>query len=203
MSPFFFSLLMQKALKQANDAKEEGNKLFRTGQYEDALLKYELALQIASEVTSSVDVCSMCHGNRAACFLKLVSHSFGVNDDDVNDIGTNNSSFILPLLSHLCEVSIKTVRSVIIVQGSATSTIRANYFLLLKNFIYWKFTLIFQITWTSNKGYVYVGYYFVYVATDSFFIFRLWGHFDVFMWLTITLNHHHILMRYLLLKLVI
>lgn len=76
MSPFFFSLLMQKALKQANDAKEEGNKLFRTGQYEDALLKYELALQISSEVTSSVDVCSMCHGNRAACFLKLVSHSF-------------------------------------------------------------------------------------------------------------------------------
>ncbi|CAD5192872.1 uncharacterized protein LOC135630986 [Musa acuminata AAA Group] len=63
--------LREKALKQANDAKEEGNKLFRTGQYEDALLKYELALQIASEVTSSVDVCSMCHGNRAACFLKL------------------------------------------------------------------------------------------------------------------------------------
>ncbi|WOL03519.1 tetratricopeptide repeat protein 1 [Canna indica] len=63
--------LREKALKQANDAKEEGNKLFRTGQYEDALLQYEVALQIASEVPSPVDVCSMCHGNRAACFLKL------------------------------------------------------------------------------------------------------------------------------------
>ncbi|WOL15800.1 tetratricopeptide repeat protein 1 [Canna indica] len=63
--------LREKALKQANALKEEGNKLFRAGQYEDALLQYEAALQIASELPSSVDVCSMCHGNRAVCFLKL------------------------------------------------------------------------------------------------------------------------------------
>ncbi|XP_038988523.1 LOW QUALITY PROTEIN: tetratricopeptide repeat protein 1-like, partial [Phoenix dactylifera] len=58
------------SLNQANDVKEEGNKLFKAGKYEDALLQYELALQIASEVPSS-EVCSICHANRAACFLKL------------------------------------------------------------------------------------------------------------------------------------
>lgn len=77
-------LVKQKALNQANDAKEEGNKLFKDGQYENALLQYELALQIASEVPSSEvcsevpssEVCSMCHANRAVCFLKLVGHFF-------------------------------------------------------------------------------------------------------------------------------
>lgn len=62
--------LKEKALNQANDAKEEGNKLFKAGQYENALMQYDLALQIASEVPSS-EVCSMCHANRAVCFLKL------------------------------------------------------------------------------------------------------------------------------------
>ncbi|KAG1326131.1 tetratricopeptide repeat protein 1 [Cocos nucifera] len=62
--------LKEKALNQANDAKEEGNKLFKAGQYENALMQYDLALQVASEVPSS-EVCSMCHANRAVCFLKL------------------------------------------------------------------------------------------------------------------------------------
>ncbi|XP_074592051.1 uncharacterized protein LOC141847864 [Curcuma longa] len=72
--------LREKSLKQANDAKEEGNKLFRSGQYEDALLQYEIALQIASELPSSVDVCSMSHGNRAACFLKLNQYTDAVTE---------------------------------------------------------------------------------------------------------------------------
>ncbi|XP_010941509.1 uncharacterized protein [Elaeis guineensis] len=62
--------LKERSLNQANDAKEEGNKLFKAGKYGDALLQYELALQIASEVPSS-EVCSICHANRAVCFLKL------------------------------------------------------------------------------------------------------------------------------------
>lgn len=63
--------LNERAINQANDAKADGNKLFVAGQYDDALLQYELAMQIASEVPSSEEVRSMCHANRAVCFLKL------------------------------------------------------------------------------------------------------------------------------------
>ncbi|KAJ6798562.1 tetratricopeptide repeat protein 1 isoform X2 [Iris pallida] len=63
--------LHQRALNQANDAKAEGNKLFGAGKYDEALLQYELALQIAPEVPSSEEVRSMCHANRAVCFLKV------------------------------------------------------------------------------------------------------------------------------------
>ncbi|XP_072955658.1 uncharacterized protein [Typha angustifolia] len=63
--------LRQKALDQANDAKAEGNKLFVAGKYDDALFQYEVALQIATEVQSSEEICSMCHANRAVCFSKL------------------------------------------------------------------------------------------------------------------------------------
>ncbi|KAM0933579.1 putative tetratricopeptide-like helical domain superfamily [Dioscorea sansibarensis] len=63
--------LLEKARNQVNDAKIEGNRLFGSGQYEDALSKYELALQLASEVPDSEEIRSMCHANRAICFLKL------------------------------------------------------------------------------------------------------------------------------------
>ncbi|KAK9705760.1 hypothetical protein RND81_07G079700 [Saponaria officinalis] len=102
--------LIEKALSQANDAKVEGNELFKDGKFEDALLKYETALQIAPEIpkpepaplaaaevpkqesTSQaatekpkqdpapqvapemmpvVELRSICHFNRAVCFLKL------------------------------------------------------------------------------------------------------------------------------------
>ncbi|KAL8150913.1 hypothetical protein V2J09_020721 [Rumex salicifolius] len=62
--------LKQRALAQANDAKSEGNTLFKDGHYDDALLKYGLALQVAPEIPSSVELRSICHANRAACFLK-------------------------------------------------------------------------------------------------------------------------------------
>lgn len=63
---------MQKALSQANDAKNEGNKLFGDGKFEDALLQYELALQVAADMTSLVEIRSICHANRAICCSKLV-----------------------------------------------------------------------------------------------------------------------------------
>ncbi|KAI3446693.1 hypothetical protein Pfo_003358 [Paulownia fortunei] len=61
----------EKALALANDAKLEGNSLFKAGLYEEALSKYELAVQIAPDGPSSSEVRSMCHANRAACFSKL------------------------------------------------------------------------------------------------------------------------------------
>ncbi|CAM8898424.1 unnamed protein product [Rhodiola kirilowii] len=63
--------LKQKALERANEAKVGGNKLFVEGQYEEALLQYELALQIAPDMASSVELRSICHSNRGTCFLKL------------------------------------------------------------------------------------------------------------------------------------
>lgn len=64
--------LQQKALVQASEAKVEGNKLFVDGKYEEALSQYEHALQVAPDVPASVEIRSICHANRAVCFLKLV-----------------------------------------------------------------------------------------------------------------------------------
>lgn len=57
----------------------EGNKLFGAGQYQEALSQYELALQVAPEMPSSVEIRSICHANQAICFLKLV---FLLTEDD-------------------------------------------------------------------------------------------------------------------------
>jgi len=59
-------------LDHANEAKLEGNKLFVDGKYEEALSQYEVALQVAPDTPSSVDIRSICHSNRGVCFLKLV-----------------------------------------------------------------------------------------------------------------------------------
>ncbi|XAR58509.1 hypothetical protein NMG60_11013935 [Bertholletia excelsa] len=61
----------QKALSEANDAKLEGNRLFADRKYEEALSQYDHALQVAPDVPSSVEIRSICHANRAICFLKL------------------------------------------------------------------------------------------------------------------------------------
>ncbi|KAG2308198.1 hypothetical protein Bca52824_027946 [Brassica carinata] len=61
----------EKALEDANEAKMEGNKLFGNGLYEDALSKYELALQFAQEFPESLELRSICHSNSATCYLKL------------------------------------------------------------------------------------------------------------------------------------
>ncbi|XP_010687671.2 uncharacterized protein LOC104901763 [Beta vulgaris subsp. vulgaris] len=62
--------LKQRALAQANDAKVEGNTLFKNAEYEDALSKYEFALQVAAEMPESMELRSICHSNRAVCYLK-------------------------------------------------------------------------------------------------------------------------------------
>ncbi|QCE11626.1 G protein-coupled receptor [Vigna unguiculata] len=70
----------QKALDHANEAKLEGNKLFVDGKYEEALSQYEVALQVAPDTPSSVDIRSICHSNRGVCFLKL-----GKYDDTIKE----------------------------------------------------------------------------------------------------------------------
>lgn len=72
--------IKQKALEDANDAKLRGNDLFGSAKYEDALLKYDLALQLVAEVPSSTELRSVCHGNRGACFLKM-----GKYDDSIKE----------------------------------------------------------------------------------------------------------------------
>ncbi|XP_072093156.1 uncharacterized protein [Arachis hypogaea] len=69
--PLIIEELEKKALVQANEAKAEGNKLFVDGKYEEALSQYELALQVAPDMPSSVEILSICHANRAVCFQKL------------------------------------------------------------------------------------------------------------------------------------
>ncbi|KAL7170694.1 hypothetical protein ACSBR2_035552 [Camellia fascicularis] len=71
---------IQKALVEANDAKLDGNRLFGDGQYEEALVRYEAALQVAPEMPSSVEIRSICHANRAICFFKL-----GKNEDTIKE----------------------------------------------------------------------------------------------------------------------
>jgi tetratricopeptide (TPR) repeat protein len=63
--------LKQKALAEANDAKVQGNKLFSEGQYEEALLQYEHALQVVPDMSESTEIRSICHSNRGVCFFKL------------------------------------------------------------------------------------------------------------------------------------
>ncbi|PKA51540.1 TPR repeat-containing thioredoxin TTL4 [Apostasia shenzhenica] len=77
-------MTFRKALNQASDAKTEGNKLFQAGQYDEALSKYDHSLQIASEITSSEELRSMCHANRAVCFLKLY-FALGKYDDTIKE----------------------------------------------------------------------------------------------------------------------
>ncbi|XP_076941202.1 uncharacterized protein LOC143610680 [Bidens hawaiensis] len=72
--------LKQKILVQMNEAKVEGNKLFGEGMYEEALLKYDYAIQLAPEMPSSSEIRSICHNNRATCFFKL-----GKYDDTVKE----------------------------------------------------------------------------------------------------------------------
>ncbi|KAM7472880.1 hypothetical protein LguiA_011063 [Lonicera macranthoides] len=73
--------LKQKALTQANDAKLEGNKLFGDGRYEEALLRYDVALQLTPpEMPSSAELQSICHSNRATCFFKLVKYEDAIKE---------------------------------------------------------------------------------------------------------------------------
>ncbi|CAH2061318.1 unnamed protein product [Thlaspi arvense] len=70
----------EKALEDGNEAKMEGNKLFGNGLYEEALSKYELALQFAQEFPESLDLRSICHSNRAICYIKLSKHAEAIKE---------------------------------------------------------------------------------------------------------------------------
>ncbi|PHU06522.1 hypothetical protein BC332_23011 [Capsicum chinense] len=72
--------LNERDLAQANDAKVEGNTLFKEGLYEEALSKYELALQVAADIPSSTEIRSIFHANRATCFSKLGKHEETVKE---------------------------------------------------------------------------------------------------------------------------
>ncbi|KAJ4833116.1 hypothetical protein Tsubulata_006218 [Turnera subulata] len=84
----------QRAVERANEAKMEGNQLFGKGQYEEALLQYDAALQSAPE--NSKELRSICHSNRAICLLKL-----GKYDDAIKECTKAlelNPSYIKALL---------------------------------------------------------------------------------------------------------
>ncbi|PIA38908.1 hypothetical protein AQUCO_02700240v1 [Aquilegia coerulea] len=70
----------QKDLAQTNYTKDKGNQLFVAGKFEDALAMYELALYFAPEIPSSVEVRSVCHSNRAVCFLKQKKYEEAIKE---------------------------------------------------------------------------------------------------------------------------
>ncbi|CAH1420109.1 unnamed protein product [Lactuca virosa] len=72
--------LKQKLLAEMNEAKVEGNKLFGDGLYEEALLKYDYAIQLAPEISSLSEIRSICHNNRATCFFKLGKYEESIKE---------------------------------------------------------------------------------------------------------------------------
>nr|XP_043624117.1 tetratricopeptide repeat protein 1 [Erigeron canadensis] len=89
-------LLNQKLLDQMNEAKVEGNKLFADGLYDEALFKYDYAIQLAPEMSASAEIRSICHNNRATCFFKL-----GKYEDSVKECTRAlelNATYMKPLL---------------------------------------------------------------------------------------------------------
>ena len=59
-------------MAEANEAKVEGNSMFVNGLYEEALSKYDLALELVQEFPDFTELRSICRLNRGVCLLKLV-----------------------------------------------------------------------------------------------------------------------------------
>ncbi|PWA67777.1 acetyltransferase A, auxiliary subunit [Artemisia annua] len=74
------SVNQEELLAQMNEAKVEGNKLFGEGLYDEALLKYDHAIQLAPEMSSSAEIRAICHNNRATCFFKLEKYEDSVKE---------------------------------------------------------------------------------------------------------------------------
>ncbi|XP_028951421.1 uncharacterized protein [Malus domestica] len=70
----------QKAFEEASDVKIEGNRLFGSGQYQEALTQYELALHLAPDMPASVELRSICHLNSAVCFSKLEKYEDAIKE---------------------------------------------------------------------------------------------------------------------------
>jgi tetratricopeptide (TPR) repeat protein len=71
---------IEKVLTMANDAKLEGNILFGDGKYEEALLRYDAALQLSQDIQASVEFKSICHSNRATCYFKLAKYEDAIKE---------------------------------------------------------------------------------------------------------------------------
>ncbi|XLR52164.1 hypothetical protein S83_002836, partial [Arachis hypogaea] len=56
------------------------NVIIKKEMYEEALFQYELALQVALNMSSSVEVRLICHANRAACYQKLGKYDSTVKE---------------------------------------------------------------------------------------------------------------------------
>ena len=63
-------------MSQANASKSEGNQLYAARKYDEALLCYKTALEVAPEEESSKEIRSMCYSNSAMCYLQLVNLSY-------------------------------------------------------------------------------------------------------------------------------
>lgn len=70
----------QKAAAQANEAKLKGNQLFGAGKHEEALQEYECALHVTPEGPLFVEIRSICHANRAICFIKLEKYEDAIKE---------------------------------------------------------------------------------------------------------------------------
>ena len=63
-------------MKDEQLLKEEGNELFRKGEYDEALCRYTKALDLADKDSDK----AVFYRNRAACYLKLGKHDDVVKD---------------------------------------------------------------------------------------------------------------------------
>ncbi|PQM36421.1 tetratricopeptide repeat protein 1 [Prunus yedoensis var. nudiflora] len=61
-------------------AQYSSNRLFGSGQYEEALSQYVLALHLAPDMPLSVELRSICHANSAICFSKLGKYEDAIKE---------------------------------------------------------------------------------------------------------------------------
>ena len=67
-------------LVEARSYKEDGNKLFRAGNYEEAASKYSLAIEKCPTSQEGLQDVAILRKNRAACWLKLKKHDDAISD---------------------------------------------------------------------------------------------------------------------------
>lgn len=73
--------------EEARRLKEEGNELFKKGEYEEAVLKYEEALGECSE-DEEKNLRAVCYANLATCLFKLERY-----EDSVERAGKGKSCY--------------------------------------------------------------------------------------------------------------
>lgn len=68
----------QRMLSQADAAKSQGNALYASGNYDEALKCYGNALEITADHANSNDIRAMCYSNSAMCHLQLKQYEEAV-----------------------------------------------------------------------------------------------------------------------------